>query len=434
MSVHVPTLKWSGLKGRLRVEQFLVMAPVALAAVACVGWLRARTERDRLRAASPQVEARARLGELVDHAPDGIFAVGLSGEILTWNAAMEHITGFTAAEVVGRTLEERLGAHLRGDVLLPAVVTSGPETSSRDIPVGRRDGRQRWIRYAASPLPGDDGAPAAHVVVARDVTDELAAEQVKTDFVATVSHELRTPLTPLKGFLMSLIRGTVDDTPAARGEYYRIMLTQIDRIERLITDLLDVSRIESGEPVVDGRTFDLGELLTAQVHEYARHEPARTIALSRPPTAVLVHADPFRVEQVIGNLVGNALKYSAPDRPVGASLIVRGDHAIVSIRDHGVGIPEEELERVFERFHRVDTGLTGRRGGTGLGLYIVKQLVEAMAGRIWVTSKPGQGSMFSFTLPLASAQAPSLLDALDGSGPVALLFEPDLGMSVSDPV
>src|SRR5439155_1540405 len=136
----------------------------------------------------------------------------------------------------------------------------GARVEIGDVPLVREDGSKRWLRYTRNPIQDRDGELKAFVVVARDITADLETEQLKADFVATVSHELRTPLTPLKGFLSALLQGTVEDTPEAREEYYKIMLNQASRLERLITDLLEVSRIESGKPVVDARPVELSTL------------------------------------------------------------------------------------------------------------------------------------------------------------------------------
>src|SRR5436190_6838893 len=215
------------------------------------------------------------LVEVVEHASDGIFVVSPLGRITLWNPGMERITGFDELEALGATLETLLGTHLRGGFLRPAVVPAETVAASRDIPVIRKDGSQRWLRYAASPIPSGDEGLTGHVVVARDVTFELEAEQLRADLVATVAHELRTPLTPLKGLLLSLVRGTVDDGPESRQEYYGIMLTQAERLERLIDDLLEVARIESGTSIADSRSMDLGDVVAGLVAGHRRQEPGR---------------------------------------------------------------------------------------------------------------------------------------------------------------
>jgi PAS domain S-box-containing protein len=356
-------------------------------------------------------EQRAQVSDIIAHSSDGIFVVSPTGVIESWNPAMQHITGWTSGLAVGRTWSDVFGdgaARTPPGREEPARPAGGPEPGG-DILLVRPDGAERWIRYSRSPIRDHDGSLRAEVVVARDITAELESERLKADFVATVSHELRTPLTPLKGFLATLIAGTGEDDPESRQEYYRIMRNQTDRLERLITDLLEVSRIEGGQVRVDTRSLDLTEVVRSQITDFTRHQPDRPINLRAPGTPVVVSADPFRVGQVVSNLVSNALKYSGPDSPVEVTVArAGGEEAIVSVRDEGEGIPLSEQERVFERFHRVEGHLTRRTGGTGLGLYIAKRLMEAMRGRLWVVSSPGNGSTFSFSLPAATVpEAPA---------------------------
>jgi signal transduction histidine kinase len=248
-------------------------------------------------------------------------------------------------------------------------------------------------------------AAEAEVAAPRDVRDAAATDRLQADFVATVAHELRTPLTPLKGFLATLLAGDAEDDPEARREYYRIMQKQVARLELLIADLLEVSRIGGGELHVDSRRLDLTAVVREQIADFTRYQPDRPIRLQAPAGPLFVRADPFRVAQVVSNLVSNALKYSDHTAPVEVAVVRSGAEAVVSVRDQGEGIPAAEQRRVFERFHRVESDMTRRSGGTGLGLYIARSLVEAMRGRLWVVSSPGDGSTFSFTLP-ADPSAP----------------------------
>jgi PAS domain S-box-containing protein len=342
------------------------------------------------------VEQRTQLEEIIGHTSDGIFVLSPEGIVASWNPGIEHITGFGATEALGRDWEELVTATSSPTPSRPEESDGSAEV--HDAAIVRKDGVRRWVRYTRNPILKRGGDAKAYVVVARDVTAELESEHLKADFVATVSHELRTPLTPLKGFLSSLISGTADDSPEAREEYYRIMSKQVDRLEILISDLLEVSRIESAHQVVESRQVELATLVGDQVRELCTQQPARELRLRLPDAPVVVHADAFRVAQVLSNLVSNALKYSPPDAPIDIGVSLEGDSAIVSVRDRGEGIPQSEQDRVFDRFYRIDNRLTRRTGGTGLGLYIAKSLVEAMDGRLWVTSRPGEGSTFSFSL------------------------------------
>jgi PAS domain S-box-containing protein len=348
-----------------------------------------------------QTFQQAQLAEIVDHTSDGVFVMSHDGRILSWNPAMERITGFTHAEVEGRVYEEVLGGPSPGGGDLVASFDRIEPGEASDSLFVTKEGERRWIRHTGTPIRDREGARKACVVVAHDVTTEVQTEQMKKDFVAMVSHELRSPLTPLKGFLASLLQGTAEDSPQARREYYRIMLRQADKLERLITDLLDVSQIDSGALLVDPSPIELTRLVAEQIAEIAAQHPKRSITFTQPDTPILVNADGFRIQQVLANLVSNAVKYSPPDAPVEVSAYSVGGEGVVSVRDRGTGILLSDQNRVFDRFFRVENGSDRRTGGTGLGLYIARQLVEAMSGRLWLVSKPGEGSTFSFSMPRA---------------------------------
>jgi PAS domain S-box-containing protein len=344
----------------------------------------------------------AQLLDIIADSSDGIFVLSPEHRVLSWNPAMETISGLATGDVVGRGIDELLDVHAFND---GTQAEGGMLGETGDAVIAGPAADRTWIRYTRNPIRDRDGALKAYVVVARDVTAEMQAEQMKRDFVATVSHELRTPLTPLKGFLTTLMRGTGEDTPEARQEYYRIMLNQTNRLERLITDLLEVSRIEAGKSLAAIHPMELSSVLAEQVKEFSESQPDRSIGVRMPKSPVIVAGDPFRVGQVVSNLVSNALKYSPREAPVTVSLSVTDTEAVISVRDRGEGVPAAEQHRVFERFHRVEGGLTRTTGGTGLGLYIARHLVESMDGRIWLRSEPGIGSTFSFSLPLAAASS-----------------------------
>jgi PAS domain S-box-containing protein len=351
------------------------------------------------------IEQRTQLEEIIGHTSDGIFVVSPEWTIQSWNPAMKRVTGFSTEEAVGKAWEEILGTvPPDGRTLhVPGGPTDEPATG-REVEIVRKDRVARWIGYTWNPILDREGRVEAYVVVARDITAERQAQRLKDDFVATVSHELRTPLTPLKGFVMALLQGTVEDSAEARREYYEIMLKQANRLERLITDLLEVSRIEADTPLVKSEVVELTALVTEKVQEFVDQEPGREFRTMTRGTVRPVLGDPFRIDQVLSNLLSNAVKYSPSGSAIDVVVRGEGDHASVSVVDLGEGIPVEEHERVFERFHRVENGLTRTTGGAGLGLYIAKRLIGAMSGRLWVESHPGHGSTFSFSLPVANGE------------------------------
>lgn len=349
------------------------------------------------------VMERAEMSEVVHHTWDGIFMLAEDGTILSWNPSMERVTGFAPKEALGRLSSEVLGIVPDGDGLAPSNggLRSG-SGRSLDTVLMDRQGAEHWIRYTHHRM-GERGNERGYLVVARDVTADLESERLKADLVATVSHELRTPLTPLKGFLLTLMRGTAGSTEDERQEFYRIMLNQTNRLEYLIMNLLETARIESAGASVGIQAFQLASLVADRVRDFSEQHPERVIRHLNGHGPILAKGDALRADQVLANLISNAVRYTPAGEPIEVSVETDARQAIVTVRDNGPGIPREDQALVFDRFYRVDNGLAARTGGTGLGLYISKRLVEAMGGRLWVDSEPGKGSAFRFTVPLADS-------------------------------
>jgi PAS domain S-box-containing protein len=348
---------------------------------------------------------RAALRDIVGHSTDGIYTVGPDRTVRSWNPAMQALTGYDEEEAVGQRCFNLLRARdtegvdmCAADCPILAAAKSGRE-EVRDASVLNKDGVARWINYAHAPITGSNGEMESDVVVVRDVTRERQTDELKADFVASVSHELRTPLTPIKGFLMTLLREDRDFTQERRHEYYKLMLMQSQRLERLIEDLLEVTRLETGAGLVDSTAIDAIDLVRQVVDRFTSEDPARVVTVIVPSHAVYCRGDWMRTDQVLANLLSNALRYSPPHEPVEVRVVPQGREVVFEVRDSGPGIPIDEQPRIFERFHRGGHYLTREQGGAGLGLYLAKRLVEAMGGRIWVSSRLGHGSMFSFALP-----------------------------------
>jgi PAS domain S-box-containing protein len=352
-------------------------------------------------------EERSKLSQIFSNSSDGIFSVDELGCISGWNPAMTEITGRTAEEAVGRPLEEALDATAQDGVeVTPCWLRehiAGGEVQAM-ARVQRRASEPRWLSLSAASVSGNEGD--TFVVVARDVTAVWHAEQAKQDFVATVSHELRTPLTPLKGFLLTLMRPDFDPPPDEREHFYRRMLDQAHRLERLIEDLLSISRIERGTFAVE-----TGPVLVDEVIERVATNSERPIDVVAGGPDAVAHADAGRLEQVLANLVRNAEKYSPLEGRIWVTVFHRPGEIEITVADEGPGIAVEDQEVIFERFRQLGPHLTRSSGGAGLGLYIAKRLVEAMGGRIWVESEPGRGARFSVALrsEITSTGAPPLI-------------------------
>ena len=347
---------------------------------------------------------RAQLLDIVEHSSDGIYTVGPDRTVKSWNAAMVALTGYQEDEAVGQKCFNLLRARdgdgvdmCAADCPILAAAASGHE-EVRDASVLNKDGLARWIRYAHAPVVVGDGQMDTDVVVVRDVTRERQTDELKADFVASVSHELRSPLTPIKGFLMTLLREDRDFAQDRRREYYKLMLMQSQRLERLIEDLLEVTRLEAGAGLVDATAIDAVDLVRQVVDRFTSEDPDRTVHGRPRPRRVL----PRRLDADRPGPRQPALQRPAlrpPHEPVEVRLVPQGREVTFEVRDWGPGIPIDEQSRIFERFHRVGHYMTREPGGAGLGLYLAKRLVEAMGGRIWVSSRLGHGSVFSFALP-----------------------------------
>ncbi|MGH2364852.1 MAG: sensor histidine kinase [Chloroflexota bacterium] len=268
----------------------------------------------------------------------------------------------------------------------------------------RPPGQDLVLRASAQRIGGQ--APRGVAIVVEDLTELHRLEAVRREFVANVSHELRTPLATVKAMVETLQLDGLADTPRAL-RYLVDINREMDHLATLVHDLLDLSRIESGRMELQPRCIDLRRLVEETVDKLGprRGEGGLAISCHSSAETVLVLADPTRTRQIVRNLVDNAMKFTPPGGTVAVSIDTAEGQAQVTVRDSGVGIPEEDQPRIFERFYKVDKGRARQDNpGTGLGLAIVKHLVGAMDGDVGVQSTLGQGSSFFFSLPLVSGR------------------------------
>jgi signal transduction histidine kinase len=257
-------------------------------------------------------------------------------------------------------------------------------------------GEERWLSISAVRFPGGT------VYAFRDVTDERAVEQMKTDFVSTVSHELRTPLAAIYGAAMTLRRRDVAVDESQRDRLLEVISSESDRLARIVNDILWASRLESGRMSIAIERCDaaaiameVADILRARAPDEI--EVAASASRGLPPIA----ADPDKLRQILTNLIDNAIKYSPDGGRVELEVGRSGGRVRFRVSDEGLGVPPAEQDRIFEKFFRLDPNLTRGVGGTGLGLYISRELVTRMNGRIWVVSDGRAGSSFFLELPIA---------------------------------
>jgi PAS domain S-box-containing protein len=345
----------------------------------------------------------------------GVLVVDGQGRVRLMNSAAKRIFGVASSDGTGRPLAQVV--HNEEVHELVRACLSGKAEASSELSIYMPEERIYQVQTALLRSESDDpsqplGTSVSGVVATfNDITELRSVERMKSEFVSTVSHELRTPLTSIKGFIRTLL----DDTEGyydreMQMEFYRIIDTECDRLVRLISDLLNLSRIESGRSLELVLTeVDLARLADRVVESQRSYTNNHQFDVIIPDDLPKITGDQDKIEQVLTNLLSNAIKYS-PDGgkitisahrvgPPGASG-GEEEKVAVSVSDQGLGIPEEHLGRLFTRFHRVDSRDARKQYGTGIGLYLVKHLVEAHHGEITVESKLGEGSTFTFVLPV----------------------------------
>jgi PAS domain S-box-containing protein len=365
------------------------------------------------------VEETSKLQAVVDRSSDGIVVLDGDGVVQLWSPAAQALTGASVLDALGLPLGELLpaatptGEPVDAFEAGRALLHRGAPQAVVELVLRRTDGEERVVRCAHAGVFDDAGRLERDVVLLHDITRERQVERLKADFIATVSHELRTPVTPIKGYADLLRRRGEAMTPERRAECLEVISDRASHLARLVEDLLLASRISttpgaSTASVQMGR-HDLAALVRRACADFG--DDGGRISVHAPPGVVPVACDAVRTVQVLGNLVGNALKYSAPGTPVDVVLVVDGvpedGEVRVEVTDRGRGIPADQVEKVFEKFHRVEDPLRMTTGGTGLGLYIARELTTAMGGRLSCTSVLGTGSTFVLALRRAEQVDPA---------------------------
>ena len=343
-----------------------------------------------------EAEERAQAAQALEFIGDGVFLIGRDGIVRLWNPAAEAITGLPAGRVVGRSAEEAIPGWATLSARVPIVsAVAGASARPQTLPLDL-GGRELWLSISGV------GFEHGTVFAFRDVTEEQAVEKLKSDFVSTISHELRTPLAAIYGAALTLRRPDMPIAGSDRDELLGVISSEAERLAGIVNDILWTSRIESGGLHVTVEACDGLELARSVVRATELQVPSNlAVRLEASDDVPLVLGDADKVRQVLTNLVENAVKYS----PDGGAVVVRveqlGDRIRFVVADEGLGIPSREQDRIFEKFYRLDPNLTRGVGGTGLGLYICRELVSRMGGAIRVESAEGVGSTFMVELPAA---------------------------------
>ncbi|WP_448563894.1 PAS domain S-box protein [Trichothermofontia sp.] len=376
------------------------------------------TERKQAEAALVQLAA------IVESSGDAIIGIDLDQHITSWNLGAAIIYGYQAEEVIGRPITALLvppeDPSKDGEALTAQTYTY------RQVQHRRKDGKHIDVFVTLSPIKDTTGAIVGYSLIAKDISDRAAVERLKDEFISIVSHELRTPLTSIRaalGLLLTNKLGTLEDKGRRMLE---IAVNNSDRVIRLVSDILDLERLESRRASLTPTIQDFGELMLQAVESVQAMADKAGIELLVVPLSVQVQVDSDRILQVLTNLLSNAIKFSEDQSRVSLTAQVqfgspplesssplspptyeaRTPYLYVQVKDQGRGIPLDMLESIFDRFRQVDASDSRQKGGTGLGLAICRSIVQQHGGRIWAENNPDRGCTFSFTLPLVQQSTP----------------------------
>jgi len=325
---------------------------------------------------------------------EGLLLLDAHGRIQLANRAFIQLFG-VAADVRGKTILEVLRQHELA--VLVERVASHKQVLGYELKLGGLS--ERWLQINAAAIFDGEGKNQGTIVVFHDLTRLKQLERTREEFVANVSHELRTPLSLIKGYVETLLDGAKDN-PEVATKFLQTIQRNSERLQFLIEDLLTISELESGRLKMNLQSVRLRALVDRVLEDFKTQADAQRVELKNNVPDVAARADSERLQQVLGNLVGNAIKYGRADGHVDVSgRLANGTTIELCVQDDGPGIPPEALERVFERFYRVDKARSREQGGTGLGLSIVKHIVQSHGGKVWAKSELGKGAAFYFTLP-----------------------------------
>ena len=378
---------------------------------------------------SEQVRAEEKLRALINQSNsilesvgDGIFGIDLQGRATVVNPAAAQMLGYRPNELLGRKLHELI-MHTRADgtayreadspmlgKLLQSTPAAGGALDAATVRMPdeifwRKDGSSFPVEYVARPqfdnVEGNRaGKPIGVVVAFSDTTERRALDRMKDEFISTVSHELRTPLTSMRAALGLVTGGALATRPDKMQHMLDIAVGNTDRLIKLVNDILDIERIGSGNADLHSAMVSAHALLERAVGLQQAAALKANVRVVVRPGSVLVYADPDRISQALTNLISNAIKFSFAGGEVVLSARRVDEHeAQIDVEDQGRGIPEDKLDVIFERFQQVDASDSRAMGGTGLGLAICRSIITQHGGRIWVSSSPGAGAAFHFTLP-----------------------------------
>jgi PAS domain S-box-containing protein len=352
-------------------------------------------------------EEKRRVEAMLEHSADGIMTIDRDRRITGFNAALERLTGWPRRDALGRFCGEVFRSHLRSgeDVCgercpFLRLVEHGGSSEQIESVILTRDEQPVDVAVSYGVVRSDEGDAVGGIANFRDISRLREVEELRSTFLSVISHELQTPISVIKGFASTLGREDARWTADTLRSGLAVIEEESDKLSKLVSNLLEASRLESGAVGLVKTPLELPRLVRRLMRRMQARDSGHRFEQRFAPDFPTVWAAEDRIEEVLRNLLDNAIKYAPQGTLILVTGVVRDGKAQVSVSDQGPGVPLREQERIFERFHRVDEGLTRRSPGAGLGLFICRAIVRAHGGETWVQSELGHGSTFTFTLPL----------------------------------
>jgi len=336
---------------------------------------------------------------IIQYMADGLLLIDAQGHIVTCNPALAMMLGMHPGQIVGQKVHSPDLPPRLAEITSTTTHRARTGVLSKEITI--ETPRPRTLQIFSTTVVDDGGTPLGEVRVVHDITRERELEQLKDDFMSTISHELRTPLFSIQGFVQLMLE---DETlePATRKEFLTIIHTQAAQLGEMVNNLLDLSKFDEGKLELDRRPVAILDVIhqtTLKLQGFAHQQKVKLIP-KLPALLPTIIGDTQRLEQVLTNLIGNAIKFTKADGEVIVTASANDSELRVEVKDNGIGIPTEALDRIFSRFYQVEDKSERSARGSGLGLHIAQRIIKAHGGRIWAESEAGQGSTFCFTLPL----------------------------------
>jgi PAS domain S-box-containing protein len=336
---------------------------------------------------------------------EGLVAVDTEGTIKMVNRALEELTGYIEGELVGERFIQKLFSGKDRERAIEAMDRARRSGILKefDLLLNSKDGKEVPVSFNAAGVKDYEGGPQGMVIILHDMTKEREADRLKSEFISTISHELRTPLTSIQGFVSLILQGKVGDVAPKQAEFLKIVQTQGTHLGRLIKNLLDFSRFVTGRMQVEKQRISMKDVIDEVTLAMAAlfDEKGMKLEVNLDKNLPEISADAEKIGMVVSNILGNALKFTDRGGTVRISVARSDENVKVEIADTGIGIAKENLDKVFERFFQVDSSLTRKVGGAGIGLAVAREIVLAHGGKIKAESEGlGRGSKFTFLLPI----------------------------------